>query len=108
LTQNKAIHNGTYLQENEIQILNNEENVKYEEIENSLELEIQEDNFSSDIPRLEPNSLENSLNNLNDPDEAYLRSCLPILKRLSNRKNILARLKIQQEFDEKYSTNCNS
>lgn len=40
----------------------------------------------------------------NDPDERFLLSCLPILKRLSTRKNALARLKIQQllyeiEFD---------
>jgi hypothetical protein len=42
-----------------------------------------------------------------DPDEAFLHSCLPILKRLPKKKNILARLRIQQilfelEFDEKY------
>lgn len=41
----------------------------------------------------------------NDPDERFLLSCLPILKRLSNKKNALARLKIQQllydiEFEE--------
>lgn len=41
----------------------------------------------------------------NDPDERFLLSCLPSLKRLSNKKNALARLKIQQllydiEFDE--------
>lgn len=41
----------------------------------------------------------------NDPDERFLLSCAPILKRLSNKKNALARLKIQQllfdiEFDE--------
>lgn len=41
----------------------------------------------------------------NDPDERFLLSCLPILKRLPNKKNALARLKIQQllfeiEFDE--------
>lgn len=40
----------------------------------------------------------------NDPDERFLLSCLPILKRLSTRKNALARMKIQQmlyeiEFD---------
>lgn len=40
-----------------------------------------------------------------DPDERFLLSCAPILKRLSNKKNALARLKIQQilyniEFDE--------
>lgn len=41
----------------------------------------------------------------NDPDERFLLSCAPILKRLPNKKNALARLKIQQllfdiEFDE--------
>lgn len=41
----------------------------------------------------------------NDPDERFLLSCLPILKRLPNKKNALARLRIQQllfeiEFDE--------
>lgn len=41
----------------------------------------------------------------NDSDERFLLSCSPILKRLSNKKNALARLKIQQllfdiEFDE--------
>lgn len=41
----------------------------------------------------------------NDPDERFLLSCLPILKRLTNKKNALARLRIQQllfeiEFDE--------
>lgn len=40
----------------------------------------------------------------NDPDERFLLSCLPTLKRLSNRKNAMARVKIQQllyeiEFD---------
>lgn len=40
----------------------------------------------------------------NDPDERFLLSCLPILKRLPTRKNAYARLKIQQllyeiEFD---------
>lgn len=40
----------------------------------------------------------------NDPDERFLLSCLPIMKRLPTRKNALARLKIQQllyeiEFD---------
>lgn len=32
----------------------------------------------------------------NDPDERFLLSCLPIFQRLSNKKNALARLKIQQ------------
>lgn len=31
-----------------------------------------------------------------DPDERFLLSCAPILKRLSNKKNALARLKVQQ------------
>lgn len=40
----------------------------------------------------------------NDPDERFLLSCVPIFHRLSNKKNALARLKIQQllyeiEFD---------
>lgn len=40
----------------------------------------------------------------NDSDERFLLSCLPIMKRLPNRKNALARLRIQQmlyeiEFD---------
>ncbi|XP_055307070.1 uncharacterized protein LOC129571322 [Sitodiplosis mosellana] len=37
----------------------------------------------------------NTSNN-NDPDERFLLSCLPILKRLPNKKNALARLRIQQ------------
>lgn len=42
--------------------------------------------------------------NTNDPDERFLLSCVPIFHRLSNKKNALARLKIQQllyeiEFD---------
>lgn len=46
-----------------------------------------------------------SSSNCNDPDERFLLSCLPIMKRLPNKKNALARLKIQQllfeiEFDE--------
>lgn len=41
----------------------------------------------------------------NDPDARFLLSCLPALKRLPNRKNAYARVKIQQllfeiEFDE--------
>lgn len=47
----------------------------------------------------------NATASTNDPDERFLLSCLPILKRLSNKKNALARMKIQQllfeiEFDE--------
>lgn len=43
----------------------------------------------------------------NDPDERFLLSCLPILKRLPNKKNALARVRIQQtlfeiEFDENF------
>lgn len=42
-----------------------------------------------------------------DPDERFLLSCAPILKRLSHKKNALARLKMQQilydiEFGEDY------
>lgn len=42
-----------------------------------------------------------------DPDERFLLSCSPILKRLSHKKNALARLKMQQilydiEFGEEY------
>uniref|UniRef100_A0A182MJ08 MADF domain-containing protein n=1 Tax=Anopheles culicifacies TaxID=139723 RepID=A0A182MJ08_9DIPT len=45
---------------------------------------------------------------ITDPDERFLLSCAPILRRLPNKKNVLARLKIQQmlfelEYDEKYS-----
>lgn len=41
----------------------------------------------------------------NDPDARFLLSCLPVLKRLPNRKNAYARVRIQQllfeiEFDE--------
>ncbi|XP_053695768.1 uncharacterized protein LOC128743249 [Sabethes cyaneus] len=44
-----------------------------------------------------------------DSDEKFLLSCAPILRRLPNKKNQLARLKIQQllfelEYDEKYSS----
>lgn len=44
-----------------------------------------------------------------DSDERFLLSCVPILQRLPNKKNQLARLKIQQllfelEYDEKYSS----
>lgn len=40
-----------------------------------------------------------------DPDERFLLSCLPALKRLPNKKNSLAKVKIQQilfeiEFDD--------
>ncbi|XP_058059446.1 uncharacterized protein LOC131210249 [Anopheles bellator] len=45
---------------------------------------------------------------ITDPDERFLMSCAPILQRLPNKKNLLARLKIQQmlyelEYDEKYN-----
>lgn len=44
----------------------------------------------------------------NDPDERFLLSCLPILKRLTNKKNALARLKIQQTlFDIEFEKECN-
>ncbi|XP_055544133.1 uncharacterized protein LOC129729526 [Wyeomyia smithii] len=44
-----------------------------------------------------------------DSDEKFLLSCAPILRRLPNKKNQLARLKIQQllfelEYDEKYNS----
>ncbi|XP_053677804.1 uncharacterized protein LOC128727877 [Anopheles nili] len=44
---------------------------------------------------------------ITDPDERFLLSCAPILRRLSNKKNQMARLKIQQvlyevEYGEKY------
>lgn len=44
-----------------------------------------------------------------DADERFLLSCAPILRRLSSKKNQLARLKFQQllyelEYDEKYSS----
>ncbi|KAL9707411.1 hypothetical protein quinque_010929 [Culex quinquefasciatus] len=44
-----------------------------------------------------------------ESDERFLLSCVPILQRLPNKKNQLARLKIQQllfelEYDEKYSS----
>ncbi|XP_052869755.1 uncharacterized protein LOC128275331 [Anopheles cruzii] len=45
---------------------------------------------------------------ITDPDERFLMSCAPILQRLPNKKNLLARLKIQQmlyelEYEEKYN-----
>lgn len=44
----------------------------------------------------------------NDPDERFLLSCLPILKRLPNKKNALARLKIQQLlFDIEFESDNN-
>lgn len=48
-----------------------------------------------------------------DPDERFLLSCVPIFHRLSNKKNALARLKIQQllyeiEFDGSDSLATNS
>lgn len=51
------------------------------------------------------NSKYSNQSQQSDPDERFLLSCAPILKRLSNKKNALARLKIQQllfdiEFDE--------
>ncbi|XP_055594006.1 uncharacterized protein LOC129745133 [Uranotaenia lowii] len=51
----------------------------------------------------------NSKSLCNDADERFLLSCAPILRRLTNKKNQLARLKIQQllfelEYDEKYSS----
>lgn len=47
--------------------------------------------------------------NCTDSDERFLLSCAPILRRLPNKKNQLARLRIQQllfelEYDEKYSS----
>lgn len=44
-----------------------------------------------------------------DSDEKFLLSCAPILRRLPNKKNQLARLRIQQllfelEYDEKYNS----
>lgn len=47
--------------------------------------------------------------NQNDPDERFLLSCLPILKRLPNKKNALARLKIQQLlFDIEFEGDANN
>lgn len=44
-----------------------------------------------------------------DPDERFLLSCLPILQRLPNKKNALARLKIQQLlFDIEFSDSNSS
>lgn len=48
---------------------------------------------------------QRSVSSNEDPDERFLLSCLPVLKRLPNKKNSLARMKIQQilfeiEFDE--------
>lgn len=47
--------------------------------------------------------------NCTDSDERFLLSCAPILRRLPNKKNQLARLRIQQllfelEYDEKYNS----
>lgn len=45
----------------------------------------------------------------NDPDERFLLSCLPIMKRLPNKKNALARLKIQQLlFDIEFENDVNN
>ncbi|XP_058177093.1 uncharacterized protein LOC131293031 [Anopheles ziemanni] len=46
---------------------------------------------------------------ITDPDERFLMSCAPILRRLPNKKNLIARLRIQQllyelEYDEKYDS----
>lgn len=49
-----------------------------------------------DVQHLRNQSKNISQSYTNDPDERFLLSCLPILKRLSNKKNALARLKIQQ------------
>lgn len=52
---------------------------------------------------------KSSSSNCTDSDERFLLSCAPILRRLPNKKNQLARLRIQQllfelEYDEKYSS----
>ncbi|XP_065085792.1 uncharacterized protein LOC135707823 [Ochlerotatus camptorhynchus] len=66
--------------------------------------------------REEPPSFEqresdhkSSFSSCMDSDERFLLSCAPILRRLPNKKNQLARLRIQQllfelEYDEKYSS----
>lgn len=56
------------------------------------------------------NETSSSQNGKCDSDEAFLLSCAPILRRLPSKKNVLARLKIQQilfelEFDDKYCAN---
>lgn len=56
-------------------------------------------------PSRQSKQAQHNVSTHNDPDERFLLSCLPILKRLPNKKNALARLKIQQllfeiEFDE--------
>uniref|UniRef100_A0A182WH33 MADF domain-containing protein n=1 Tax=Anopheles minimus TaxID=112268 RepID=A0A182WH33_9DIPT len=59
-------------------------------------------------PSQEENKESDARLGITDPDERFLLSCAPILRRLPNKKNVLARLKIQQmlfelEYDEKYS-----
>jgi BESS motif len=42
-----------------------------------------------------------------DDNEKFLQSCLPTLRRLNTRKNMLARLRIQQVlFDIEFNENC--
>lgn len=65
------------------------------------------------VSREEPSNREpdakSSSSTCMDSDERFLLSCAPILRRLPNKKNQLARLRIQQllfelEYDEKYSS----
>ncbi|XP_055638351.1 transcription factor Adf-1-like [Toxorhynchites rutilus septentrionalis] len=76
---------------------------------NHQKLELtQEDGNTITVPLIE--SVENVMNpsqtaSITDPDERFLLSCAPVLKRLSTRKNALVKLRIQQllyevEFDE--------
>ncbi|XP_055548199.1 transcription factor Adf-1-like [Wyeomyia smithii] len=62
----------------------------------------QDDDNSDNVPFLDHISEEVKLTNTNttstisDPDERFLLSCAPVLKRLSARKNALVKLRIQQ------------
>lgn len=60
------------------------------------------------VPSISKTSSFDKNSSSEDPDERFLLSCAPILKRLTNKKNVLAKIKIQTllyelEYDEKYS-----
>lgn len=76
------------------------------------EAQLDETNMEEQDYNMSQNEIDdyNSCTTSKDQDEAFLQSILPILKRLPKKKNILARLKIQQilfelEFDDKYCSN---
>ena len=90
-----------------IEIQDNTTHDQYEHNEEEAEV-LEEYEFENVLPNISKIESLASTSNAVDPDERFLLSCLPILQRLTNKKNVLAKIKIQTllyelEYDEKYS-----